>query len=553
MPIPTSRLDGFPEHKLDDARNALAKAHARLCRAAVKSRQIAPSAPTLVVTREPYVVSHCRRCGCTSHGWTCTQHGCSQGPVISITLVDVEVTGERPVLAGWDFLACVEPLEGSNLIRQVPGAAIANGELTPWREGAIRCDHCGTSRRRTETFIVRADGSDPAVAAGTYKQVGRNCLEAFLGGKSAAAIIAMLGWSSIIHGAAGDEDEGGGWFSHAPKIHDPSVFLGWVCGVIREDGWLSRGAARDGDRTSTSDQAMYLMDAPWGGGDVLAKWHKERERCAPGVKGLERAAASLSWARALNPTNDYEYNLALVARQLAMKPSHAGILASAVHAHTRALGSEAARSSTSTETSQPSTHVGKVGQRLDLELTVERAIETVSDFGALNILVMRDAHNNSLFVWKTGVASAKPGEQLKVRATVKRHSEWKGEKQTYLTRGTVFDEWPTKTPRKPRAKKAKAPIVERWHVGDEVSFAASPSAYACRTVYTGIVERIDQLIAYVRAQEGHLIGVSLCYLHTAGAYEILQAGPRGILWTDAETLPTRGSPRHASAVRACAS
>ena len=88
---------------------------------------------------------------------------------MAVEVVDIVAIGARPSLAGWDFLACVEPLEGGNLIRQVPCASIAEGELTPWREGAIRCDHCSTSRRRTETFVVRADGSDPAIPAGTYR------------------------------------------------------------------------------------------------------------------------------------------------------------------------------------------------------------------------------------------------------------------------------------------------------------------------------------------------------------------------------------------------
>lgn len=535
MAITTSKLEGFPAHKLDAAHTALAKAHARLCRAAAKAGQIAPAPPILSVTREPYVVSRCRRCGCTSYSWTCTARGCGEGPVTSIELIDVEITSARPALAGWDFLACVEPLEGGNLIRQVPGASIADGELAPWRTGALRCDHCGTIRRRTETFVVRADGSDPAIPAGTYKQVGRNCLEAFLGGKSAASIVAMLGWPEIVRGAAGEEDEGGGWFSSAPKIHDPLTFLSWVCGVIREDGWLSRSAARDdGTRLSTSDQALYLMAEPWGNGETVAKWHQARERYEPGTEGLERATTALAWARELNPTSDYERNLVLVARQPTLKPAHAGILASLITAHTRALGREVERKRRDEKNAaQPSAHVGEVGQRIDLELTVERVIETESDFGALNILVMRDVNNNQ-FVWKTGAASAKPGEQLKLRATVKRHGEFRGEKQTDLTRGAIFDEWPTKPARKPRVKKTKAPIAERWHIGDEVSFAAAPSVDDCRTVCTGVIENIDGPIAHVRMISGNLSWVSLSYLHKAGAYEILQAGPRGIFWTDTE-------------------
>ena len=456
---PFMLLQGFPAHRLDAARDALAKAHTRLCRAAAKSGQEAPVAPTLAVVGEPYVVSKCRACGSlTLRGWVCEAPGCAAGGGTAIEVVDVEVTGTRPALAGWDFLACVEPLEGGNLIRQVPGASIAEGELTPWREGPIRCDHCSTSRRRTETFVVRADGSDPAILAGTYRQVGRNCLEMFLGGKSAASIVAMLGWPEIVRSAAGDEDEGGGWFGSAPKVHDPIVFLSWVCGVIREDGWLSRGATRDSGGKSTSDQALYLMEMPFGS---IAEWSKERERCVPGDDGLSRATAALAWARDLSPTSDYETNLVLVARQSAVKPNHAGILASVVTAHTRAMGREIeSRQRDEKNAARPSSYVGEVKVRIDLELTVERVVETVSDYGALNFLVMRDATNN-LIVWKTGARSAKPGDQLKVRGTVKQHTEYRGEKQTVITRCEIFDEWPVKPPSKPRVKKVKSAASEQ--------------------------------------------------------------------------------------------
>ena len=436
----TTKLTGFPFHKLADARDALDKAWARLCRAAQKAGQLVPgSAPILVELGPSYVVSRCRSCGTSGPGWTCTAIGCGQGPVVSVDLVDVEVTASSPTLAGWEFLAAIEPLDGGNLIRQVPGAKIEDGELNQWREGPIACDHCNTTRRRSETFIVRADGSDPAIQAGTYKQVGRSCIEAFLGGKSAASIVAMLGWPDVVRGAAGDEDEGGGYFGRAPSVYNPETFLGWVAGTIREDGWLSRGAARTEDgsgRRATADHAMYLMPPPWGRED---EWRKERERCAPTAVETERAVASLAWARALTPTSDYERNLVLVARQTTLKPEHAGILASAVSAYTRALGREMERRQRETRNAaSPSQHIGKIKDRLGFDLILERVIEIATDYGALNILSMRDASNN-LFVWKTGTAGGTPGDRLRLRGTVKKHTEFRGEKQTELTRCEIVE------------------------------------------------------------------------------------------------------------------
>jgi hypothetical protein len=220
-----------------------------------------------------------------------------------------------------------------------------------------------------------------------------------------------------------------------------------------------------------------------------------------------------------------------------MKLAHAGILASAVTAHARALGREVEkRIRDERSATRPSAHVGQVGLRVDLELTVERVTDRASDYGARRIVSMRDTSNN-LFVWMTGAGSTaevKAGQDLKIRGKIKRHNEFRGEKQTELTRCEIFEEWPAKPARRPRAKKAKAEPTPRWRVGDRVSFSASPSSNTDnRCVHTGTIERIDGKIAHVLREETDTSHpVSLSYLHAAGAYEIRNAGPIGIAWTD---------------------
>jgi hypothetical protein len=86
-------------------------------------------------------------------------------------------------------------------------------------------------------------------------------------------------------------------------------------------------------------------------------------------------------------------------------------------------------------------------------------------------------------------------------------------------------------------KKRQAERLEkarlRWKVGDRVSFSASPSNIENRRVYTGTIERIEGDLAMVRDDGWHAISaVRLDYCHTEGAYEIFEAGPRGMRWTD---------------------
>src|SRR4029079_3769579 len=257
----TTVIQGFPAYRLEEARKVVEKAQARLIRAAAKTGQIAPPAPDLVVLAER-VESRCTACKTTREGFPSETHHCATGHWASRSVVDLEIVAARPVLAGWEFLAVVEPLEGGNLLRQVPGAHIAEGELTPWRQGQLTCDHCAPFRRRTETFVVRADGTDPAVPAGTYKQVGRNCLAAFLGGQSPAALIAQLAWERLV-ASAGEDEEGGWGGGSSQRVFQPEVFLAQTAACIRLQGWVSRGQARaEEGRQATANFVCYLLSPP---------------------------------------------------------------------------------------------------------------------------------------------------------------------------------------------------------------------------------------------------------------------------------------------------
>lgn len=416
----------FPSYRVDAAKAALAKSYSAAVRAATRAGQAAPAAPEVVVTRE-YVANKCSGCGETSAG-----HGgmkclsCLRGSCRSFMACDVTLHAESPRVAGWEFVAVVEPLEGGNLVRRVPTAEVAEGELDAWRAVKLSCDHCSAARRRLETFVLREQGE-----TGTrYKQVGRNCLSAFLGGVSPASVMAQIGWPTVVEsaGSEGDGSSGGG---RAPDVFDPVVFLTLVIGVVREDGWVSRGKARETDSKSTSDTALSMMPH-------VDKLNGDREKYRPAEGDRARAKEVLAWAAALDPASDYEGNLNLVAKQPAMSREHAGLLASAVTAHARKLGEDLRRKAPVGD-SVESRHVGAVGERVQVDLVVERVVTLSSDFGPLHFVAMRD-HQGSAFLWKSGADAAfdsAPGDQVRIRGTVKAHSEFRGEKQTELSRCNV--------------------------------------------------------------------------------------------------------------------
>ena len=80
-----------------------------------------------------------------------------------------------------------------------------------------------------------------------------------------------------------------------------------------------------------------------------------------------------------------------------------------------------------------SEYVGSIGDRLELELTVIRAIEIENDYGHSIMHIMEDVCGNQ-FIWTTASKSWAEGAYKKIRGTVKDHRVYKNNKQTILTR-----------------------------------------------------------------------------------------------------------------------
>ena len=77
--------------------------------------------------------------------------------------------------------------------------------------------------------------------------------------------------------------------------------------------------------------------------------------------------------------------------------------------------------------------IGEVGQRLDLTLTVDRAIPIETNYGESTMHIMLDDCGNE-FIWTTAAKVLTVGNQYNLRGTVKEHRVYRGKNQTILTR-----------------------------------------------------------------------------------------------------------------------
>lgn len=88
-------------------------------------------------------------------------------------------------------------------------------------------------------------------------------------------------------------------------------------------------------------------------------------------------------------------------------------------------------------------YVGKVGERVELAVTVERVFTFDRPkygagwtFETVSIVTMRDAAGNAI-VSKSASFWSEEGKQFTIRATVKEHGSYKGELQTTVARVQV--------------------------------------------------------------------------------------------------------------------
>jgi hypothetical protein len=114
----------------------------------------------------------------------------------------VILKGTTPRIPGFEFLATITTTEAGNLVKTVPawGWAVRHNmadakagaealeaiDLSRFYHTGDICEHCGTHRDRTDTFVVYNEET------GDLKQVGRTCLKDFTGTNNPERIVKVL-------------------------------------------------------------------------------------------------------------------------------------------------------------------------------------------------------------------------------------------------------------------------------------------------------------------------------------------------------------------------
>lgn len=329
---------------------------------------------------------------------------------IQVEAIRLEIKGEVPRLGGWSIHSKIQPsdVKGQNFVF----TTAQHAPILRLRTCPMFCDHCQTKRLKKTAYLIQHED-------GRQMMVGATCLKNFLPSINVEDLISYL--NNL--GSVNDDD---GWDMDVPRMAwvyylDDAILDAYVS--IKKHGFVSKAKAEERGIEPTScdiDPSRKRREELYKDVDIAAA-EKELE----GFKDHMLAKNAVG--------NDFIHNVQLCLQSEVIRPKLYGYLAAAINVWMK--DHEEARVAASGKAGD---WVGTVGERLNLKgLTITRRSVIEGVYGATYIFGLVDEFGNQ-FTW---FASRNIGEVDKVvnlRGTVKKHDEFKGRKQTVLTRCSVF-------------------------------------------------------------------------------------------------------------------
>ena len=321
---------------------------------------------------------------------------------IMVNVVDFSFTSDFEkfqIETGYEFIAVVDHNE--NIIHSF----VEGVDVERFRNRAV-CDHCKTKRNRSKTVILRKDDE--------LFQIGTKCLSDFFQ-KDVNDFVKAMELFSTNHAMANDpSDYFFGGSSHAHCEVELETILKFAVASIHKSGYVP---------TSEPASTRQVVSETIFCGNLCITASKEDE---------EEAKKVLEWMKTI-PMNVscYLTNLRQIADNGYASPKNFGYVCSAVMEYYKELSKKVERKDCSE-------YFGNIGDKIEREVTLVNKHETQSYYGYMCYHTFKDDEGHT-FVWMT---SSRPclaiGNAYKIKASIKEHTEYKGEKQTFITRVKVI-------------------------------------------------------------------------------------------------------------------
>lgn len=371
----------------------------------------------------------CNRYGCDFHfaevGEEYRQIKDENGQIRTVRFVLVEAEGTA-VVNGWKFIGSVEHTPKGNIIRSACDVEVP----TRYYNTQPVCEHCQSRRYRKSTFIVMNEET------GEFKQVGKSCLTDFTHGMSSEGVAAYVAlFDELIQGEAPVD---GCW---GERYFETAEFLQYVAETIRAFGYR-KNDPYSSERSTRNRASDYIILDHGGFDEAIRKTlQAEMESVSFNPENpeiIKLVADAREWVVAQDESNNYMHNLITTCKLDHVSHKHFGILASLFPTYDRELEYQARKAAEEAKWAAKglkSVWVGNVKDRITVSVESFRCVTSwETDYGTTRIYKIIDNAGN-VFTWKTGTF-LKDGVKT-IIGTIKAHNEFRGVKQTELTRCRV--------------------------------------------------------------------------------------------------------------------
>ena len=351
--------------------------------------------------------------------------------VAKYILVQAEGTA---IVNGWEFVATLDPSYGEeNIIRCAKDIEVPDH----FRTAELECEHCHSKRHRKNTYIIHN------VETGEFKQVGSSCLCDFTGGLSAEGIAGYIQlFDSLIQGEAPSEG-----FEVSTYIEIKDI-LAYAYLYTKHLGY----------RNSESDYPTKVMviQAYEYDSRNCNKYTKEeveeyRNKYHPDYSSdevIDYVDNCLEYVRNCEEDTTYFNNLKILANAPYIHYRDIGFVTSMVAVYNRHLRDKAYKAKIAEKNkleAEASEHVGNVKDRITI---IPKDIFLVTSWETIYGMTSRykiTGEDNNIYMWDCSTYIEGGRDVVSITGTVKKHDEWNGVKQTWLTRCRVKYKEPDKS------------------------------------------------------------------------------------------------------------
>lgn len=332
---------------------------------------------------------------------------------VKIDCFVVEITGETPKFKGWTFVSTLDHRnDGTTIIKNIPD------EETPerFRETGCSCDHCGVNRFRRKTFVVHHDN-------GSYMQVGSTCVKDFLGGKTPEQIAKIAEWWGNIDGF-GSELDG---IPREEFYYGITDVLSRTSAIINDIGWTPR--SRSGETSSATADIVFT----WFVSKDFEKYYGKKLFVEE--FDIETAKKAIEWCLNLEnkeKLNDYEYNIVTLAKSDNIRGQDFGLACSIVGSYVNHINRRVEAEKGCLKESE---FFGEIKTRYELDNVEVIFVKKIEGYYGMTTIVKMIMEEGNLITWfATNDPDISVGEKHNIRATVKKHNDYNGVKETIVTR-----------------------------------------------------------------------------------------------------------------------